>query len=93
VTLDTIFSRVQSAGEFQKTRKQVGPNGRLQWAQLTEELANPGLVQFLPKTLTSRRRGLGILRVARSLADLALEEKIGLDHINRAIGYAWKTFF
>lgn len=88
-----IYDLVLRARKVFLDRGQSKVNGRLTWDELMVELQSESLLQYLPSSLKSRRRALAILRVARSIADLAESPKIRLKHLNSAINFAWKSFF
>jgi len=93
VPLSQIAETVVRTREFQLSRGQEKQNGRLIRDELLSQLEKPTLLDYLPKTLDSRRRELAILRVSRTLADLDGSKRVKLGHLNRAIGYAWAHFF
>ena len=90
---EDIHSQVLQAQSFQKGhRGQDKENGRLQWNELLKELERPTHLSYLPESVRSKRRHLAILRVARSLADLDLQEKIRIEHIRQALDFSWRPF-
>jgi magnesium chelatase family protein len=48
--------------------------------------------QLFPQELSSRRRELSTLRVARSLADLALSVEMKPEHVEEALMYSYQSF-
>lgn len=55
------------------------------WEELTQDLPGFYMRELFPKELSSRRRELATLRVARSLADLMKAEKLHPLHVEEAL--------
>ena len=92
ISAEEIYNPIIKAQEFQKKRKQINPNARLQWNELLMHLERPTHLAYLPEGGRSKRRHISILRVARSLADLDNSEKIQIKHIRQALDHAWRPF-
>lgn len=66
--------------------------GRWSWEELTSDFSAFYLRELFPRELTSRRRDLATLRVARSLADLDRVLKVTPDHVERALKFTFAPF-
>lgn len=85
-----ILERVERARAFQKKRRVC--NARLEREELTSSI-EPFLVKNLyVSESSSHRRELAVLRVARSLADLELSDRITKDHLEEAVVWANRSF-
>jgi len=86
----TVAQRVAGARERQ-TARQGGPNARLEPAQIDTLAADPDALQFLrhaAERLSWSGRGLHrALKVARTVADLAGAERIGVGHVAEALQF------
>lgn len=66
--------------------------GKWTWDELIADLPKFYLEQLFPKEISSRRRELSTLRVARSIADLHHEMKLQPAHIEEALKYTYSPF-
>jgi magnesium chelatase family protein len=85
----TVAERVRRAAECQR-RRQGLPNARLEAPALEQHCALPGaerrwLAEALTRLGASARSAHRVLRVARSIADLAAEPRIGRPHLAEAL--------
>lgn len=69
----------------QKDRRFLRPSARWGWEELIQDLPAFYMRELFPKELSSRRRELATLRVARSIADLARAEKLLPAHVEEAL--------
>jgi len=91
-TSEAVAHRVAAARRVGRRRGQVGPNAALDLHGLRRHgRADDEAGALL--TSASRRMGLStrgshrVLRVARTIADLAAADRIGADHVAEALGY------
>lgn len=66
--------------------------GKWTWEELIADLPHFYLEQLFPKELSSRRRELSTLRVARSIADLQRNVKLLPGHIEEALKFTYSPF-
>lgn len=92
IAVDDILERVLKVQEMQKQRGDLVPHRRALGLELWKTV-DPSVQKlgFTSQPLTERRR-LSALRVARSLADLEGQEKIGLEHFNEAMAWSVEPF-
>ncbi len=79
-------------GLAQKDRRFLKVAARWSLEELTRDIPSFYLNELFPKELPSRRRDLATLRVARSLADLSLSEKLAPAHIEEALKWTYLPF-
>lgn len=84
VPVTEITESVARAIEFRKARGQTVPNSRLAPEILEEGLSEFDRTHILKSAARSRRRKSALLRVARTLADLRLSNKINSEDLERA---------
>jgi magnesium chelatase family protein len=92
ITQREVFERVMRAVEFQKRRGQLQMNA---WAEIGEIEATVDrfvLNNLLPEKWSSLRRRQAVLRVARTLADLASEEMVLAEHLQQALVWTVHNF-
>jgi magnesium chelatase family protein len=65
---------------------------RWSWEELTRDLPTFYMQDLFPKELSSRRRSLATLRVARTLADLEMLKKMQPYHIEQALKVSYLPF-
>jgi magnesium chelatase family protein len=87
-----VRERVAAAHDFRRTRGQDVPNARLGPAAV-RGIADPDaaaqnlLARAVDRLGLSARGHDRVLRVARTIADLARNERVGADHVAEALGY------
>jgi magnesium chelatase family protein len=79
ISLDEVYRKVISGLRFRKNRKTT-----------SEEESD--LKSLLPDSSKSHRRTLATLSVARTIADLALQEKVQAEHLQKAMQYTYTNF-
>jgi magnesium chelatase family protein len=85
---ELIFDKIKKAQEFSA----VFPNSRRPGSEILESL-EPTQVRLLRlEELSSQRRKVAVLRVARTLADLDLSHKIDKSHLDEAKNLCHDTF-
>ena len=92
MSLEELFKSLKQAREFaSQTRCQTVPNGHLSLQELERDLKKPKDILW-PGT-PSQRRKRALLRLARTVADLAGEESIQAIHLEQAYTLAVKNFY
>lgn len=92
VGLESIYQRICKAREFAiRDRKQEGLNSQLNESDLREQV-RPQARFLLSSPEMSQRRMKFRLQVARTIADLALAEQIGIEHLEEAEELTCRTF-
>jgi magnesium chelatase family protein len=89
VSSEDIFAAICKSIEFRKARGQKGVSDTLLAEEIEKSFENNKLKKLLP-TFKSKRREIACLRLARTIADLELSEKIKTEHIEKSLHY---TFF
>ena len=88
-----ILNAVEKARNFALThRDQTRPNGELSLEELTLSTSNFLMQHLVPQGISSHRRKLSVLRVARTIADLEKSKEIRPAHLEEAISYALRPF-
>ncbi|WP_415063864.1 ATP-binding protein [Bdellovibrio sp.] len=92
-----ILKDLESARAFRRSLALKDPrflkaSGRWTWEELIRDLPSFYMNELFPKELASRRRDLATLRVARSYADLELEEKLEPRHVEKALKITFVPF-
>ena len=92
VSLNSMRDRVDCAIYMRKKRHQTKVNGRLIWDELENQISPFILKNLLPSTISSYRRKVAVLRVARTLADLEEREEITPQDIEKSTLLTLKPF-
>lgn len=92
-----ILQEVEAARDFHEKLAQSDPrfekvSSKWTWDELIADLPPFYLEQLFPKEISSRRRELATLRVARSIADLKQEVKLQPGHIEEALKFTYTPF-
>jgi magnesium chelatase family protein len=90
-TVDILNSCERVREFIRSSREQIIPNQFLSEVEIIATFEKETMLQFLPQFRSHRRR-IALLRLARTLADLDLSEKIRLCHLNEAQDYSYDTF-
>lgn len=86
----SLLQELEDARQFRQTMADKDARfrkvaARWNWEELTQDLPSFYMRELFPKELSSRRRELATLRVARSLADLMKAEKLHPLHVEEAL--------
>ena len=85
-----VAARVAAARDWQAARGQSIPNARLELAELERLGIAPDARELLERAAASgrlsARRQVRVLRLARSVADLAAAGGVGREHVAEALG-------
>jgi len=92
VSLESMRDRVDRAIYMRQKRHQTKVNGHLSWDELKNQISPFILKNILPDTVSSYRRKVAILRVARTLADLDEREEVTAQDIEKSILLTLKPF-
>lgn len=92
-----ILKKLEDVREFRRNVSQHDTRflkvaGRWTWEELIKDLPAFYMQELFPKELVSRRRDLATLRVARSFADLEMNEKMEPRHVERALKITYLPF-
>lgn len=92
-----ILEKLERVREFREKQAEVDPRFRklaCRWnlEELYRGFSTFYREQIFPQELSSRRRELSTLRVARTLADLDLKAEIGPDHVEQALKWTYLPF-
>lgn len=89
-TSQDLLTQIERSTEFRlKTRGQKKNNGVLSASEVRCDFESEKINSILP-AFPSKRRELSFFRVARTIADLEMSEKIKINHVRRALDF---TFF
>lgn len=93
----TLFKEIQSAQDWRQSVSQDDERFQLpasQWSyqDLIKDIPAFYMQELFPKEISSKRRELATLRVARSLADLEMSLTISPAHIERAMHFTFQPF-
>ncbi len=92
-TFAEIRDRVQAAQKFAlEMRGQLKMNSRLSALEVEPLISPFALKNLLPDSLSSHRRRLSLLRVARTIADLAADEIVESRHLKQAEDLTHRPF-
>ena len=92
VSLEGIRDRVDRAIYMRQKRHQTKVNGRLNWDELKNQISPFILKNLLPSAVSSYRRKMAVLRVARTLADLDEREEVIPQDIEKSMLLTLKPF-
>lgn len=92
VPLESIKDRIDHAGYMRQKRYQTKVNGMLSWNELTNQISPFILKNILPSTVSSYRRKMAVLRVARTLADLDKREEVTPQDVEQSTLLTLKPF-
>ena len=92
VSLESIRERVDQAVSMRKKRHQTKVNGFLSWNELKNQIDPFILNNILPSSVSSYRRKIAVLRVARTMADLEEREEVIPQDLEKSISLSLKPF-
>lgn len=92
VPMEQIRDRVDRTFYVRQKRYQTKVNGRLNWNELTDQISPFILKNLLPSTVSSYRRKVAVLRVARTLADLDGREEVTAQDVEKSTLLTLKPF-
>ncbi len=91
-----VRKRVEAARDFMRQRDQINVNAQLQFKDLQshehiDAEAYKVFVAYAERFQLGGRSSLKILRMARTIADLALSQRINMSHIREAFAYRMES--
>lgn len=93
----TLLAEIQSVHDWRETLSKsdvrfLTPAARWGYQDLLTDIPSFYMQELFPKEISSKRRELATLRVARSLADLELSLTISPAHIEKAMKFTFQPF-